>query len=79
MPVFEGEHGSPVEPEIGVKYLIIEHILNGLVVEILISHKEELHDLHAALLAQTELSVRMGIFAPALCGTAEGIVRIMLV
>ena len=79
VPVFKGEHGSPVKPELGAEYLIIEHILDGFVIEILILREEELHDLHTALLAQTKLSVRMGILSAALCGTTERIVRVMLV
>ena len=76
---FQRRTCSPVKPELGAEYLIIEHILDGLVIEILILHEEELHDLHTALLAQTKLSVRMGILAAALCGTTERIVRVMLV
>ncbi len=79
VPVFKGEHGSPVKPELGAEYLIIKHILNGFVIQILILREEQLHDLHAAFLAQTKLSVRMGILAAALCGTTERIVRVMLV
>ena len=79
VPVFKGEHGSPVEPELRTKYLIVKDILDTLVVEVLIPCKEKLHDLHAAFLAQTELPVRVGVLTAMFCRTAEGIVWIMLV
>ncbi len=49
-----------------------KNILDRLVVQILVSCHEEFHDLHTALLAQTKLSVRMGILAAVLRCTAQG-------
>ena len=34
VPVFECEHGSPVQPEGGIKYFIVENILDGLIVDV---------------------------------------------
>ena len=51
VPVLESKHGAPVQPEGGVEYLVIEYIFDGLVVQVLILCQEQLHDLHAALLA----------------------------
>ena len=79
VPVFKGKHGPPVKPEIGTEHLIVKYIFNRLVVEILILREEELHDLHAAFLAQPEFSVCVGIFPAVFCCTAEGIVRIMFI
>ena len=79
VPVFKGKHGSPVQPEGRLKYLIVKHILDGLVVQILILCHEQLHDLHAALLAQVEFTVCMGILATVHRRPAQGVVRIFLV
>ena len=79
VPVFKGEHGAPVEPEVGVEHLLIENILNGLVIKVLVPGHEELHDLHAALLAEAEFAVGMGVLAPFLRGPAEGVVGIVLI
>jgi len=79
MPVFECEHRSPVQPEGGIEDFIIENILDRLVVQILVSCHEEFHDLHAAFLAQVELSVGMGILAAVLRCTAQGVVRVFFV
>ena len=51
VPVFKGEHGSPVQPEIRGKYLVIEEILNLFVIQLFLCGKEQLHDFHTALLA----------------------------
>ena len=51
MPGLKGEHGAPVQPEGGTEYFVIEDIFDLLVVEVLIPGEEQLHDLHAALLA----------------------------
>ena len=79
MPVFKCEHRSPVQPEGGIKYFIVENILDGLIVEVFVLCHEEFHDLHAALLAQVELSVGMGILAAVLRCTAQGVVRVFFV
>lgn len=62
----------------GIEDFIIENILDRLVVQILVSCHEEFHDLHAAFLAQVELSVGMGILAAVLRCTAQGVVRVFL-
>ena len=51
VPGLKGEHGAPVQPEGGTEYFVIEDIFDLLVVEVLIPGEEQLHDLHAALLA----------------------------
>ena len=51
VPVFKSKHGAPVQPEIRTKYFIIKEIFNGLVIQVLIPCKEQLHDLHTAFLA----------------------------
>ena len=79
VPVFECKHGSPVQPEGGVEYFIVENIFDGLIVEVFVFCHEEFHDFHAALLAEIELAVGMSIFAAVYGCTAERIVRIMFV
>ena len=79
VPVFKGKHGSPVQPESGVKHFIVKHVLYGLVIQILVSGHEKLHDFHTALPAQTEFSIRMRILSPLLRGPAERIIGVMLI
>ena len=69
VPVFKCEHGTPVKPEIRIKYFFIEEIFNLFIVQIFILCEEQLHNLHAALLAQTEFAVCMCILSAMLCRT----------
>ena len=79
VPVFKCKHRTPVKPEIRTKYFVIKDILNRLIIEIFVFHKEQLHDLHAALLTQTEFAIGMGILSPVHGCTAQRIVGIMFV
>ena len=79
VPVFKCKHRTPVEPEIRTKYFVIKDILNRLIIEIFVFHKEQFHDLHAALLTQTEFAIGMGILSTVHCCTTQRIVRIMFV
>ena len=79
VPVLESEHGAPVQPEGGVEHLVVEHILDGLVVQVLVGGHEQLDDLHAGLLAQVEPAVGVGVLAAVFGGAAEGIVGVVLV
>ena len=79
VPVFKSEHGAPVEPEGGGKYLIVKDILNGLVVQVLIRGHKELDDLHAPLLTEVKLSVGVGILSPVDGSAAQGVVGIVLI
>ena len=51
VPVFKSKHRSPVKPECRVKDFFIKNILDRLIIQIFIRSQEQLHDLHAALLA----------------------------
>ena len=79
VPVLEGEHGPPVQPEGGGEHLVVKDVLDGLVVQVLVRGHEELHDLHAALLAQVELPVGAGVPAPVHRCPAQGVVGVVLV
>ena len=79
VPVLKGKHGAPVQPESGVKHFFVEHILDGLVIEILILRHKEFHNLHTALLAQIEPAVRVGVLPSVYGGTTERVVRVLLV
>ena len=79
VPVFECEHGSPVQPEGGMEYFIIENIFDGLIVEVFIFSHEELHDFHTALLAEVEFAVCMSVFSAIYSCTAKRIVWVMFV
>ena len=77
--VLEGKHSPPVPPEVGVEHLVGPDLIDGLAVQILVLHKEQLHDLHAGLIRQAEEPVGVGVLAPLLGDAAEGIVGVMLV
>ena len=79
VPVLEGEHGPPVQPEVGVEHLIVEEIGDALVLQILIGGEEQLHDLHGALVGDVELAIGVGVLAAVLGGAAQGVVGIGLV
>ena len=79
VPVFEGKHGAPVQPEGGIKHLVVKDIFDGLVVEVLVLGHEQFDDFHAGFLAQVELSVGMGVLSAVDGGTAKRIVGIVLV
>ena len=71
VPVLEGEHGPPVQPEVGVEHLIVEEIGDALVLQILIGGEEQLHDLHGALVGDVELAIGVGVLAAVLGGAAH--------
>ena len=79
VPVLKGEHGPPVEPEVGVQDLVVEVIRDLLVLQILVGGEEELHDLHGALVGDGELAVSVGVLTAVDGGTAEGVVGVLLV
>ena len=79
VPVLEGEHRAPVHPEVGGKHLVVEHIGDTLVIQLLIRREEKVHDFHRALVGDGELAVRVGIL-PLLFGrAAQGEVRVFFV
>ena len=73
VPVLKGEHGAPVEPEIGVEHLIVKIVGDFFVLKLLVGGEEQLHDLHGSLIRQAELAVGVGVFAPVHGSAAEGI------
>ena len=79
VPVLKGEHGPPVEPEVGAKHLVIEVIGDLLVLQRLVGREEELHDLHGALIGKAELAVSVGVLAAVDRRAAEGVVGVGLV
>ena len=79
VPVFKGEHGAPVEPEVRGKHLIVEHIGDALFVQLLVRGEEELHDLHAALVRQAEPAVGVGVLPLLFRHAAERVIRVLFV
>ena len=79
VPVLKGKHGAPVQPEIGLENLIVENLVDALVIKLLIRGQIQLHDLHAALVRQTELLVCVRVLPAVLRRAAQRIVRIPLV
>ncbi len=79
VPVFKGEHGPPVQPEGGAEYFFIKDILDRLIIQVFVLCHKELHDLHAAFLAQIKLPVRMSVLAAVHGSAAQGIVGVFFV
>ena len=79
VPVLKGEHGAPVQPEVGVQHLVIEEVGDLLVLQVLVGGEEQLHDLHGALVGDVELAVGMGVLAAVNGGAAQGVVGVLLV
>ena len=78
-PALEGEHGLPVEPEVGVPEGIGENVGDLLVLQILFRRQEQLGERHGGLFIQLELLVGMGILAAVHAGAAQGVVGVVLV
>ena len=79
VPVFKGEHGAPVQPEVAVEHLVIEEVGDALVLQVLVGGEEQLHDLHGALVGDVELAVGVCVLAAVLGGAAQGVVGVGLV
>ena len=79
VPFFKREHGLPVDPEVCPVKIIIKHIVDGLVRQLLIAGKHQLQKLLLRILVQVILPIRVSILSLLLRYTAEGIVRIVLV
>ena len=77
--ILECKHGAPVHPEIGVKHILVEDVGHFDIVQSFIRGHEELHDLHAALVGQTEFLIRVGILAAVLRRAAQRVVGILLI
>ena len=79
VPILEGKHGAPVEPEVGVQHFVIEVVGDAFVVQFLIRGKEQAHNLHGRFIRNIKLAVRVGILAPVHGGPTEGVVGVFLV
>ena len=79
VPVLEGEHGAPVQPEVAVQNFVVKEISDALVLQLLIGGEEQLHDLHGALVGDVELAVGVRVLAPVDRGAAQRVVGVVLV
>ena len=79
VPVLEGEHGTPVQPEVRVQHLVGEVLGDDLVLEVLLGGEEQVHNLHAGFVRQIEAVVGMGVLAAVHRGAAQGVVGVALV
>ena len=79
VPILKGEHGSPVEPEIGSEKFLCEDVVYLFVIQILILCEEELHDLHSGFVAESEFIIRVGILASVLCHTHERVIGVFFI
>ena len=79
MPVLEGEHGAPVQPEVRVQHFVIEEIGDGAVVQLFVRGEEEFHYLHGSLVGKPELAVGVRVLAAVYGSAAQRVVGILLV
>ena len=79
MPGLKGEHGAPVEPEVGLKEFRVEYIGDLFVVELFVWCHEQFDDAHSCFVRKSEFSIGVGIFAAVLCSAHQGIVWVALV
>ena len=78
-PALEGEHGLPVQPEVGAPEGIRQYIGDLFVLQILFRGHKQLGQRHGGVLIQLELLVGMGILAAVYAGTAQRVVGVVLV
>ena len=79
VPLLKGKHRLPVDPEVGLVEVLVEHIVDRLVRQFFIGAHEQLQQLHRRLLVHTVFLVGMRILALLFRDAAQGIVRIRLI
>ena len=79
VPGLKGEHGLPVEPEVGVVEIAAQHLLDALVVELLVRREEQLHQRQRGLVAQLKAVFGVGALAPVQDGPVHGEVGVVVV
>ena len=79
MPFLKGEHGLPVNPEVGGIELVVEHVVDGDVLKVLVGGHEQLQQLHAGAGGKGVFPVGVGVLALLLGDAAEGEVGVFLV
>ena len=67
VPFFKGKHSLPVKPEVGLIKLFIQHIVNGLVVELLVRREEQPHQLQRSFVAEIKAVFSVRTLALAQC------------
>ncbi len=79
MPVLEGEHGAPVEPEIAGEKFLRENVVDALVLHALAAGEEELGDFALGAAAQGEKAVGLRVLPPVNGGALQRKIGIVLV
>ena len=79
VPLLEGEHRAPVEPEVGGEEALAHHLVDALVVQVLLTRHDEVQQVLLSLQVQGELAVGVPVLAAVLGGPHEGVVRVVLV
>ena len=79
VPVLEGEHGAPIEPEVGIEHLVVEEVGDFLAIQFLVGGEEQLHDLLRGFVRQFEFAVGAGVLALIDGGAAQRRVRVFLI
>ena len=78
-PALEGEHGLPVQPEVGAPEGIRQYIGDLFVLQILFRGHKQLGQRHGRVLIQLELLIGVGVLAAVYAGTAQRIVGVVLI
>lgn len=79
MPLLEGEHRAPIEPEVRVEEVLAKPLVDAHVLHLRAGGEEELDQLLLGLLAQGELAVGVPVLTSILGGALQRVVRVVLV
>ena len=79
VPVLKCKHRAPVHPEVGVKNLFVEDLIDSLIVQILIRGQIQLHNFLCTLVGESEFLIGMCILSSFLRRAAQGVIRILLI
>ena len=78
-PLLEGEHGLPVEPEVGAPKAFRQDFGDLFILQVLFRGNEQLGKGHGAFLIQRELLIGVGVLAAVYGGAAQGVVGVVLI
>jgi len=79
VPLLEGEHGAPVQPEVAVQKIAPQHLVDALVLHLCAGGQEKFDDVLLGLLGQREQAIGVRVLAPIDGGALQRVVGIVLV
>ena len=78
-PLLEGEHGLPIQPEVGAPEALRQHLGDLFALQVLFRGDEQLGECHGAFFIQRELLIGVGVLAAVYGGAAQGVVGVVLI